>query len=109
MPTLGDLLGAAKCSASGFQAWIEAVDPRLAAEAKLAAERAGISPAGFARVCVADFSRFADEHAWTQLMSRASNSDDPGAVCLATMVRWQLANERLREQPFLAHEIRSSQ
>ncbi|GAB2800778.1 hypothetical protein GCM10027040_30540 [Halomonas shantousis] len=105
-PTLGDLLGDAKRSTTGFQAWIEATDPELAEEAGLAARRAGTSLAGLARAAIADFSRFADPHAWAQLTSRISNSSDPGATCLALMVRWQLTDRRLREQPSLARETR---
>lgn len=94
MLTLGDVLGAAKRSAVGFQRWIEAVDPELATEVRAAAERAESSPASFARTAVADFSRYADEDAWAQLTSLLRNSDDPAAACLAAMVRWRLAQAR---------------
>ncbi len=91
MPTLGDMLNAAKRSAIGFQQWMEAADPDFAAEVRAAAERSEISPAGFARIAVADFSRYADEEAWTQLTGTLRNSEDPGVACLAAMVRWRLA------------------
>lgn len=91
MPTLGDILGSAKRSAAGFQKWVEAADPGFAEEVKRAAEHSDASLAGFARAAVADFSRFADEEEWAQLTSVLRDSEDPGAACLATMVRWRLA------------------
>lgn len=94
MLTLGDVLGAAKRSTLGFQRWLAVVDPDLAAEVEAAAESAETSPAGFARAAVADFSRYADEEAWAQLTSMLRASKDPGAACLAAMVRWRLARNR---------------
>lgn len=91
MLTLGDILSAAKRSAAGFQRWLEAADPTLATELAITAAQAELSPASFARVAVADFSRYADEEAWAQLTSLLRKSDDPGATCLAAMVRWRLA------------------
>lgn len=55
MPTLGDMLGAARRSAAGLQRWIETADPDLAEEVRMAAARAGNCPSGFARAAVADF------------------------------------------------------
>ncbi|HEX5512880.1 MAG TPA: hypothetical protein VFY81_00645 [Gammaproteobacteria bacterium] len=94
MLTLGDVLGAAKRSTLGFQRWIAAADPDLAAELEVAAERAETSLAGFARAAVADFSRYADEEAWAQLTSMLRDNEDPGIACLAAMVRWRLARDR---------------
>lgn len=91
MLTLGDLLGAARRSAGAFQAWIEAADPALAEEVRLAAARGGESPAAFARAAIADFTRFADEETWASLTSRLHRADDPGLACLGTMVRWRLS------------------
>jgi hypothetical protein len=91
MPTLGDMLSAAKHSATDFQQWMEVADPGFAAEARAAAERSRTSLAGFARIAVADFSRYADEEAWVQLTGILRNSEDPGFACLAAMVRWRLA------------------
>lgn len=93
MPTLGDMLGAAKRSAANFQQWMELADPGFAAEARAAAERSQTSPAGFARIAVADFSRYADEEAWAQLSGILRNSEDPGLACLAAMVRWRLSQD----------------
>ncbi|GAA4135462.1 hypothetical protein ACFFTN_27115 [Aminobacter aganoensis] len=91
MPTLGDMLGAARRSAAGLQRWIETADPDLAEEVRMAAARAGDSPSGFARAAVADFSRFADEEAWAQLTRIVRDHEDPGTACLAAMVAWRLA------------------
>lgn len=90
MPMLGDLLAAARDSASGFVGWVEASDPDLAAQMSAAAVRLGISPAGYARMAVADFSRFASEEDWATLTSSLRDSDDPGTLCLLAMVHWRL-------------------
>ena len=90
MTTLGDILGAAKRSAPRFQAWIEAADPALAEDMRQAADRAGEGPASFARVAVADFSRFADEEDWAELMRIVRDEGNPGTACLTAMVRWRL-------------------
>jgi hypothetical protein len=93
MPTLGDVLGSARRSAAAFQTWMEAADPDLAAKVKLAAAGSGGSPAAFARAAVADFSRFADEEAWSQLTRIVRDCEDPGTACLAAMIRWRLTAE----------------
>lgn len=90
MATLGDILGAARRSATGFHAWIEASDPPLAEEMSVAAQREGCSPAAFARSAVAAFSRFADEEDWAQLTRIVRDDADPGTACLAAMIRWRL-------------------
>jgi len=91
MPTLGDMLGSARRSAAGFQAWIEAADPELADEVRAAAELSGDSIAAVARAAVADFSRFADEEDWAQLTRIVRDEHDPGTACLLAMVRWRMA------------------
>lgn len=91
MLTLGDVLGAAKRSAAGFQDWLEATEPALAEELLATVAQTGMSSASFARAAVADFSRYADEAAWSQLISLLRDSEDPGVACLAAMVRWRLA------------------
>ena len=90
MPMLGDLLAAARASASGFQSWLEASDPDLAAAVSAAASRESLGPAGFVRSAVADFSRFAAEEDWATLISSLRDSDDPGTICLLAMVHWRL-------------------
>lgn len=87
---LGDLLGAARASAGPFQSWLEASDPALAAEIEGAAEAERITPAGFVRAAVADFSRLASEEDWATLVSSMRASADPGTVCLLAMVHWRL-------------------
>jgi hypothetical protein len=91
MPTLGDILGSARRSAAGFEKWVAAGDPELAEGARLAAARSSTSLAGFVRLAVADFSRFADEEDWAQLTRIMRADPDPGSACLAAMVRWRLA------------------
>jgi hypothetical protein len=88
--TLGDLLGAARRSASGFQDWLSGADPELALAVERAAGREALSAAGFVRVAIADFSRFADEEDWATLTSALRDSADPGAECLRAMVHWRL-------------------
>jgi hypothetical protein len=90
MAMLGDLLAAARRSAGVFQPWLEASDPKLAADVSAAAAREGLTPAAFARVAVADFSRLASEEDWATLVSSMRDSDDPGSVCLLAMVHWRL-------------------
>ena len=90
MPMLGDLLAAARASAGAFQGWLEASDPGLAAQVDTAAAREGLTPAGFVRAAVADFSRFAAEEDWATLTSSIRDNADPGTVCLLAMVHWRL-------------------
>lgn len=93
MLTLGDILGAAKRSAAGFQHWLKTADPTLAEELTTTAAQAGISPASLARMAVADFSRYADEETWASLTSLLRNSEDPGMACLTAMVQWRLGQQ----------------
>jgi hypothetical protein len=90
MATLGDLLGAARRSTGAFNAWLEASDPDLAGEVSAASAREGLSPAGFVRSAVADFSRFASEEDWATLVSSMRDDADPGTICLLAMVHWRL-------------------
>jgi hypothetical protein len=90
MPMLGDLLAAARRSATGFEGWIGAVDPDIARDMARAAAAAGLATAGFARAAVADFSRHASEEDWATLISSIRDSEDPGTLCLLLMVRWRL-------------------
>lgn len=87
---LGDLLAAARNSAGDFQMWLQGSDPDLAAQVKAAAEQEQMSPAGFVRSAVADFSRYASEEDWATLTSSIRDSRDPGTVCLLAMVHWRL-------------------
>lgn len=90
MPMLGDILAAARNSAGSFQAWLEASEPVLAGEVAGAAAEQGVSPSAYARIAVADFSRFASEEDWATLTSSMRDSDDPGTICLLAMVHWRL-------------------
>lgn len=90
MATLGDLLASARGASPTFQAWLRASDPDLALQVEEAASRTAVSPAGYVRAAIADFSRFASEEDWTTLTSSMRDSGDPGSVCLLAMVHWRL-------------------
>ena len=90
MPMLGDMLAAARDSSAGFQAWLDATDPALAARIADAAARETLSVTGFVRVAIADFARFAGEEDWATLVSSMRDSADPGTICLLAMVHWRL-------------------
>lgn len=91
MPMLGDLLAAARNSASGFPSWLQASDPELADRMAEAAGREGLAPGAFLRIAVADFARFANEEDWATLVSALRDREDPGAACLLAMVHWRLS------------------
>ena len=97
MPMLGDMLAAARSSSSGFQAWLDRSDPALAADVKQAAAAQGLTPTGYVRTAMADFSRFAAEEDWATLTSSLRDTDDPGTVCLLAMVHWRLTVRGCRE------------
>ena len=93
MATLGDLLGAARKSSVRFAEWLRVTDPDFAAQVAQAASERGITPAGYVRVAIADFSRLADEDEWATLSSTLKNSEDPGLACLLSMVHWRLTRQ----------------
>lgn len=88
---LGDLLAAARHSATTFQAMLEAEDPELAQVIADVSAMEGLSLGTFVRVAIADFDRFATQEDWQALTSHLRNNHDPGMVCLIRMVRWRLA------------------
>jgi hypothetical protein len=90
MPMLGDLLAAARESSGQFEAWVAQADPGLAGDLREAARGEGLSPTGFVRAAVADFSRLASEEDWATLISAIRDSADPGTTCLLAMVDWRL-------------------
>ena len=90
MTTLGDILGAARRSAGGFEAWLLQSDPALAKRVQEASAQTGLSFTGYVRAALADFARFASEEDWATLMSSLRDSDDPGTLCLLAMVDWRL-------------------
>ena len=90
MAMMGDILGAARRSTSGFETWLRQSDGRLADRVAQAAAQTGLSFAGYVRTAVADFSRFASEEDWATLTSSLRDSDDPGTLCLHAMVDWRL-------------------
>lgn len=94
MPMLGDVLAAARDSSARFEAWVAEADPGLARELREAARDEGLSPTGFVRAAVADFSRLASEEDWATLISSIRDSADPGTTCLMAMVDWRLTAPR---------------
>jgi hypothetical protein len=104
MTTLGDILGAARRSASGFQRWLSGSDPELARRVAEAAQQTGQSPTGYVRAAVSDFSRFASEEDWATLVSTMRESPDPGTDCLAAMVDWRLTAKGCGEHSHVAGE-----
>jgi hypothetical protein len=90
MPMLGDILVAARNSSADFQAWLERSDPELAAEVQRVSAMQGMTPAGFVRLAMSDFNRFASEEDWATLTSTLKTTDDPGTLCLFGMVHWRL-------------------
>lgn len=90
MLMLGDILALARKSAADLDRL--ALPEELVARAHDAAEREGQSPQSFVRAAVGDFSRNAHPDEWTQLMTRLRECDDPGAVCLETMIERRLAH-----------------
>lgn len=90
MLMLGDILALARKSAADLDRL--ALPEPLVARARAAAERESQSPQSFVRAAVADFSRNAHPDEWTQLMTRLRGCDDPGAVCLETMIERRLAH-----------------
>ena len=90
MPMLGQMLASARQASGAFMAWLRASDPELAAQVDAAAAALGMTPTGYVRAAVADFSRFAAEEDWATLTSSMRDSDDPGTICLLAMVHWRL-------------------
>ena len=103
MVMLGDLLAAARDAAGDFQAWLHGSDPELAQAVASAATREGLTPAGFVRAAVADFSRFAAEEDWATLTSSLRDTADPGTICLLAMVHWRLTVRGCAQHEFHDH------
>jgi len=87
--TLGDILALARRSAGDLDRL--ALPVELIERAKAAAAREEISPQGFVRAAVGEFSQNAHPDEWTQLMTRLRDCDDPGAACLERMIERRLA------------------
>ena len=90
MAMLGDLIAAARRSAGAFHALLAECDPALADRVAGAATDLDVTPASYARIAVADFTRFASEEDWATLTSSMRDAPDPGTVCLLAMVHWRL-------------------
>lgn len=90
MPTLGDLLAAARDGAGGFLPWLRNADPRLANAVEEAASSETMTPTAFVRAAVSDFGRFASEEDWATLTSNLKRTEDPGTACLLAMIDWRL-------------------
>ena len=96
---LGDMLAAARRSAPEADRWLGRADPALAARLASAAAAESVSTAGFVRIAVADFGRFATEEDWATLVSRLRDDAEPGTTCLVAMLRWRLAAADARPAP----------
>jgi hypothetical protein len=104
MLMLGDILALARKSAADLDRL--GLPEVLVARAHEAAAREGQSPQSFVRAAVGDFSHNAHPDEWTQLMTRLRECDDPGAVCLETMLERRLAH--LGAAPETADEHRTT-
>ncbi len=91
MLMLGDILALARRS-GGDLASIGLPDD-LVRRAAEAAAKERLSPHGFVRAAVGEFSQNAHPDEWTQLMTRLRDCDDPGAACLQTMIERRLARQ----------------
>jgi hypothetical protein len=98
------MLAEARQSSGSFQAWLERSDPALSSEVKQAAARQEITPTGYIRMAMSDFSRFASEEDWATLTSSLKNTDDPGTTCLLAMVHWRLTVRACSEHSSQAGE-----
>jgi hypothetical protein len=87
---LGDILALARKSAADLDRL--ALPEALIARARHAAALEGQSPQSFVRSAVGDFSLNAHPDEWAQLMTRLRDCDDPGVVCLETMIERRLAH-----------------
>lgn len=94
MAMLGDLLASARKSTAMLQGHLAHSDPELAAKLSEAASSEGLTPSAYARMAVADFTRFASEEDWATLTSSMRDSAEPGTVCLVAMVHWRLTAPR---------------
>jgi hypothetical protein len=103
MPTLGEILAAARRSSSGFSAWFADEQPEMAAAVAQAAQGEALSLTGYVRCAVSDFSRFASEEDWVRLTSRLRDSPEPGMACLGIMVEWRLAQSEAHAAHLHAH------
>lgn len=90
MPMLGDMLAAAREASGNFELWLQRSEPELASEIKHVAAERGMTSTQYVRSAVADFARFAPEEDWATLTSRLREANDPGTICLLTMVQWRL-------------------
>jgi hypothetical protein len=103
MPTLGEILAAARRSSAGFEMWFRAEEPAMATAVAKAADNEAMSPTGYVRCAVSDFARFASEEDWAHLTSRLRDSPEPGMACLGIMVEWRLAQSEAHTAHVHAH------
>lgn len=87
--SLGELLSADGC-AGGVEAWLDASDPGLAAQAREASHSAGLTVAEFVESAVAEFVNQADDERWTQLISAVQGAEDPGLAAMASLLKARL-------------------
>lgn len=88
--SFGDLLSDTAGVAARVEAWLDVVDPEMAALARSAADRAGQPVADHIRGLLATFVGKADDQAWTNLISTAQGAADPALACVQSILRKQL-------------------
>lgn len=88
---VGDMLGAAARSASGFAIWLEQHHPELAKRCRTESGEADLGR--WLRATVSWFELHASGEDWADLTSRLRRSDTPGEALLMTMVERRLAKQ----------------
>jgi hypothetical protein len=114
MPTLGDLLAAARDGAGSFLPWLRNADAQLANAVEKAASLETMTPTSYVRAAISDFGRCASEEDWATLTSNLKRTEDPGTACLLAMIDWRLTAKACSEhsnhpQPEGAADDRSDQ
>lgn len=90
MMMLGDILALARRSGTSFQSWLVSENPGLAVRIDDAAAREATDFGGYIGLAVSDFTEHASAEDWATLTSRLRNADDPGRVCIESMIDWRL-------------------
>jgi len=88
--SLGDLLKDQSAVTVRLGAWLDEVDPVLAAQARKVAEDKGIGFAEFVQREITSFVRSSDDEGWTRLISAAQGSDDPALACVRAILKTRL-------------------
>lgn len=87
--SLGERL-ADGASAERLEAWLEATDPQLTEQVRLAARAEDLEVAAFVRRAVAHFVDNANDETWTQLISKTQGAPDPAIAAMASLLKAKL-------------------